>query len=137
MEGELVKEWQEKIDEKSDQIAEVSGQMGRRHYSVGRFFILNDMKKALKEESLMISKRLNEFKGGMRSLLRCLEDEEIGKEEQEESIDVFRVDGELDWERIHRLILRECRRLADGLPIYAHRQEILTRIHGEQVNFFP
>ncbi|MBA0551859.1 hypothetical protein Golob_022720 [Gossypium lobatum] len=133
MEGELVKEWQKKIDEKSDQIAEVSGQMGERHYSMGRFFMLNDKKKALNEQSLMISKRLNEFKGGMRSLLRCLEDEKIGKEEQEESVDVFRVDGKLDWERIHRLILRECRRLADGLPIYAHRQEILTRIHGEQI----
>ena len=107
--------------------------MCKRHYSDGRFFKLNDKKKALTAERLMISKRLKEFKGGMRSLLRCLEDGEIENEEKEETVDVFRIDGEFDWKRIHRLILREFRRLEDGLPIYAHRQEILTRIHGEQV----
>ena len=136
VEGELVKKWQKKIEEKSDEIADVSGQMGKRHYPVGRFFELNEKKKALMAERSMISKRLKEFKGGMRSLLGCLEDGEIGNEEEGEAVDVFRVDGEFDWKRIHRLILREFRRLEDGLPIYAHRQEILTRIHGEQVKIY-
>ncbi|XVE83095.1 hypothetical protein DITRI_Ditri16bG0059800 [Diplodiscus trichospermus] len=136
MEGELVKKWQKKLEEKSDEIANVSGQKGqkgRRHYSLGRFYELNEKKKALMAERSMISKRLKEFKGGMRSLLGCLEDGEIGNEEEEEGVEVFRVDGEFDWKRIHGLISRECRRLDDGLPIYAHRQEILTRIHGEQI----
>ncbi|XWS29571.1 hypothetical protein CRYUN_Cryun24cG0040300 [Craigia yunnanensis] len=133
MEGEFVKKWQKRIEEKSNEIADVSGQMGKRHYSVGRFFELNAKKKALTAERLMISKRLKEFKGGMRSLLRCLEDGEIGNEEEEEAVDVFRIEGEFDCKRIHRLILREFRRLEDGLPIYAHRQEILTRIRGEQI----
>ncbi|XP_022775002.1 ATP-dependent RNA helicase DEAH11, chloroplastic-like [Durio zibethinus] len=133
MEGELVKKWQKRIEEKSDEIADVSGQMGKRHYPMGRFFDLNEKKKASMAERSMISKRLKEFKGGMRSLLRCLEDGEIGNEEEEEALEVFRVVGEFDWKRIHKLILREFRRLEDGLPIYAHRQEILTRIHGEQI----
>ncbi|XWS44977.1 hypothetical protein CRYUN_Cryun15aG0096200 [Craigia yunnanensis] len=133
VEGELVKKWQKKIEEKSDEIAVVSGQMGKRHHSGGRFFELNEIKKALMAERSMISKRLREFKGGMRTLLGCLKDGEIGNEEEEEGVEVFRVDGEFDWKRIHGLILRECRRLEDGLPIYAYRQEILTRIHGEQI----
>ncbi|WRX07906.1 Helicase [Theobroma cacao] len=133
MEGELVKKWKEKIEEKSDEIADVAAQTGKRHCSRGRFFELNDKKKGLMAERSMISKRLKEFKGGMRSLLGCLEDGVIGNVEEGDGVEVFRFDGELDWERIHRLILRECRRLEDGLPIYAHRQEILTRIHGEQI----
>ncbi|KAB2008594.1 hypothetical protein ES319_D10G109800v1 [Gossypium barbadense] len=133
MEGELVRKWQKKINEKSDEIADLSGQMGKRKYSLGRFYELHDKKKTLKAERSTISKRLKEFKGGMRSLLRCLETGEIGNEEGDEGVEVYRVEGELDWKLIHQLILRECRRLEDGLPIYAHRQEILTRIHGQQV----
>lgn len=133
MEGELVRKWQKKINEKSDEIADLSGQMGKRKYSLGRFYELHDKKKTLKAERSTISKRLKEFKGGMRSLLRCLETGEIGNEEGDEGVEVYRVEGELDWKLIHQLILRECRRLEDGLPIYARRQEILTRIHGQQV----
>lgn len=133
MEGELVRKWQKKINEKSDEIANLSGQMRMRKNSLGKFYELNDKKKALKAERSTISKRLKEFKGGMRSLLRCLETGEIGNEEGDEGVEVYRVEGELDWKLIHQLILRECRRLEDGLPIYAHRQEILTRIHGQQV----
>ncbi|KAF2283943.1 hypothetical protein GH714_017447 [Hevea brasiliensis] len=46
---------------------------------------------------------------------------------------VFTLEGDFDWERIHRLVLREIRRLEDGLPIYSHRQEILRKICGKQV----
>ena len=87
-------------------------------------------------ERLMISKQLKEFKGGMGSLLRCLEDGKIKNEEEEKVVDVFRIDGEFDYKRIHRLILREFKRLEDSLPIYAHRQNILIRIHGEQVKIY-
>ncbi|KAK8477095.1 hypothetical protein V6N13_024271 [Hibiscus sabdariffa] len=134
MEGELVKKWQKKINEKSDEIAKLSAQMGKRNYLLRRFYELNDTKKALMAERSAISKRLKEFKGGLGSLLRCLEDGVIvGNEEDDKGVEVFRVEGVLDWKKIHQMILRECRRLEDGLPIYAHRQEILTRIHGEQI----
>ncbi|KAK8663837.1 hypothetical protein V6N13_083642 [Hibiscus sabdariffa] len=134
MEGTLVKKWQEKISEKSDEIAKLSAQMGKRNYSFSKFYELDDTKKALMGERSVISKRLKEFKGGMESLLRCLESGVvIGNDEDDKGVEVFRVEGEVDWKRIHQLILRECRRLEDGLPIYAHRQEILTRIHGEQI----
>ncbi|GMJ08687.1 hypothetical protein like AT4G01020 [Hibiscus trionum] len=134
MDGELVKKWQRKINEKSDEIASLSAQMSKRNYLLRRFYELNDTKKALMAERSAISKRLKEFKGGMGSLLRCLEDGVVmGNEEDDKGVEVFRVEGELDWKRIHQLILRECRRLEDGLPIYAHRQEILTRIHCEQI----
>ncbi|KAK8556713.1 hypothetical protein V6N13_064725 [Hibiscus sabdariffa] len=134
MEGKLVKKWQEKISEKSDEIAKLSALMGKRNCSFSKFYELDDTKKALMGERSMISKRLKEFKGGMESLLRCLEGGVvIGNDEDDKGVEVFRVEGEVDWKRIHQLILRECRRLEDGLPIYAHRQEILTRIHGEQI----
>ncbi|KAE8696233.1 Helicase domain-containing protein [Hibiscus syriacus] len=136
MGGELVKKWQKKIDEKSDEITKLSAQMGKRNNSVRRFSELNDTKKALKAERSTIWKRLEEFKGGMGSLLRCLEDGVIignEDEDEDEGVEVFRVEGEIDWKRIHQLILWECRRLEDGLPIYAYRQKILARIHYEQV----
>ncbi|KAE8700079.1 Helicase domain-containing protein [Hibiscus syriacus] len=135
MGGELVKKWQKKINEKSDEITKLSAQMGKRNNSVRRFYELNDTKKALIAERSTISKRLREFKGAMGSLLRCLEDGVvIGNEvEEDKGVEVFRVEGELDWKRIHQFVLRECKRLEDGLPIYAYRQEILTRIHCEQI----
>ena len=92
----MVKKWQKKIEEKSDEIADISRQIGQKHYSVERFFELNDKKKALTAERLMISKRLKEFKEGMGSLLRCLEDGKIRNEEEEKVVDVFRIDGEFD-----------------------------------------
>ncbi|OMO56179.1 hypothetical protein CCACVL1_26714 [Corchorus capsularis] len=133
LEGELVRKWQKKIEGKSDEIAGVSRQMSKRNYSIGGFCDLNDKKKALMAERSMISKRLKEFKGALRSLLGRLEAGEARNEGEEEAVEVFQLDGEFDEKRLHRLILRECRRLEDGLPIYAHRQEILTRIHGEQI----
>lgn len=56
------------------------------------------------------------------------------EETGEDSVPIFKfVRGEFNWNRIHHLILRECKRLDDGLPIYAYRQEILQRIYLEQV----
>ncbi|OMO73041.1 hypothetical protein COLO4_27299 [Corchorus olitorius] len=115
MEGELVRKWQKKIEGKSDEIAGVSRQMSKRNYSIGGFCDLNDKKKALMAERSMISKRLKEFKGALRSLLGRLEAGEARNEEEEEAVEVFQLDGEFDEKRLHRLILRECRRLEDGI----------------------
>lgn len=81
------------------------------------------------DEKNLVERRLKEFESAMQCLLKYLED---GGDDVE-GVKVFRFDGGFDWKRIHCLIKRECRRLEDGLPIYAYRSDILQEIHYQQV----
>ena len=82
----------------------------------------------LVDEKNLVERRLKEFESAMQCLLKYLE----GGVDVE-GVTVFRFDGGFDWKRIHCLIKRECRRLEDGLPIYAYRSDILQEIHYQQV----
>ena len=82
----------------------------------------------LRETIEKVERRLKEFESAMQCLLKYLE----GGVDVE-GVTVFRFDGGFDWKRIHCLIKRECRRLEDGLPIYAYRSDILQEIHYQQV----
>jgi ATP-dependent RNA helicase DHX8/PRP22 len=64
----------------------------------------------------------------------CGTDDE--EEVDEEGVDVFGIirEGEdVDFVRLHMMMLRECRRLNEGLPIYAYRTKILNHIFNNQV----
>lgn len=89
---------------------------------------LVEKKKGLVDEKNLVERRLKEFESAMQCLLKYLE----GGVDVE-GVTVFRFDGGFDWKRIHCLIKRECRRLEDGLPIYAYRRDILQEIHYQQV----
>lgn len=93
-----------------------------------------EKKKALEAERDLVVKRLEEFKNAMKSILRFLKRSDCSC--SEEDVDVFSLEGAYDWPRIHSLIRRECRRLDDGLPIYAHRRTILKKIYSQQVRLF-
>lgn len=75
--------------------------------------------------------RVREFKIGIRCIVDYLE----GRQKNwDGEIPVFRLsDGEINGGRIYWMMMRECRHLDDGLPIYACRQAILKQIHYEQV----
>ena len=120
--GDCVKKVRAEIEEKTRQVESFSSKRGIKIEAFER-------KKAIEAERDLVVKRLEEFKNGMKSIVRFLE----GRDGEKDDVAVFSLEGDYDWPRIHSLIRRECRRLEDGLPIYAYRRNILKRIHGEQV----
>lgn len=131
LECEEVNEWQNELLRLSGEIARVQGLL-RKPNKLPALDKLTSEREGLVHERGLISKRLIEFKSSMTCILNYLE----GKHSQEccdGEIEVFRFNGDFDWNRFHHLIVRECRRLRDGLPIYAFRQEILQQIYEQQV----
>lgn len=127
--GEVVREWELKLGEVIVEIDKVKALMRRRGTSLRVFGELSKKEKGLLSERLMIEKRLMEFKSAML----CIRDHVEGNA-VEEPLQVFKFEnGQVDWSRIHQLIVRECRRLDDGLPIYACRQGILQEVYNQQI----
>ncbi|KAJ0265970.1 ATP-dependent RNA helicase DEAH12 [Hirschfeldia incana] len=124
--GEGVEKVRREIDERSRRIESYASKRGLR---VEVF----EKKKALEAERDLVVKRLEEFKIAMMSIVKFLNRSDCSEVDREDDVDVFSLEGDYDWPRIHCLIRRECRRLDDGLPIYAHRRTILKKIHSQQV----
>ena len=97
---------------------------------------LDLQKKTLEAEKELVDAKIAEYKASMslirRAMLYGTDDEE---EVEEEGVDVFGIgEGEdVDFVRLHMMMLRECRRLNEGLPIYAYRRKILNHIFNNQV----
>ncbi|KAM0853129.1 hypothetical protein ACQ4PT_051271 [Festuca glaucescens] len=97
---------------------------------------LDLQKKTLEAEKDLVDAKIAEYKAAMslirRAMLRGTGDDE---EVEEEGVDVFGIgEGEdVDFVRLHMMMLRECRRLNEGLPIYAYRRKILNHIFNNQV----
>ncbi|VVB13946.1 unnamed protein product [Arabis nemorensis] len=127
--GGSVKKVETEIDEKVRKIESLSSKRGLK-------LEVFERKKVLEAEKDLVVKRLEEFKNAMKSIVRFLKGKngsESDGDGGEEDVAVFDLERPFDWRRIHSLIRRECRRLEDGLPIYAYRRNILKRIHGEQI----
>uniref|UniRef100_A0A2P2JTQ8 RNA helicase n=1 Tax=Rhizophora mucronata TaxID=61149 RepID=A0A2P2JTQ8_RHIMU len=88
-----------------------------------------DKKKGLSAEMEGIVRRIEEFRSGMNCVIDYLE----GREIEELGVLRFGTEGGFNWGRLHSLLLRESRRLEDGLPLYGFRREILQAMHGHQV----
>lgn len=129
-EGDLVEKWVKKLGNVVDEINKVSAFMGkpRRLASANELLM---KRKGLQAERDFILDRLLEFKSAVKCIENYLENRAM---DEEGNVPIFGfLDGEIVWRRIYRLMMRECRRLDDGLPIYAHRRKILKQIHQEQV----
>lgn len=124
-----VKKWEEKLEGVNKELDAVNAAIrGRNHVQL--FEELRKKKEGLVGERELILKRLDEFKVGVGCLLSHIE----GGEEDENGLpSSFRFDDELNWPRIYHLMRRECRRLEDGLPIYAYRRELLRHISSQQI----
>ncbi|KAH7860615.1 hypothetical protein Vadar_015579 [Vaccinium darrowii] len=127
IEGDLVQTWQKKLGLVVDEIGKVKTRL-RDHNSIGVYEEMTRKKVGLESEKRVIEKRIGEFKSAMECVLSFLE-ERLSVED----FKVIRLSSHFDWVRIHCLIKRECRRLEDGLPIYAFREDILRDIYNQQV----
>lgn len=133
LDGVLVQIWEQKLGFLMNEIDGVSSLL-RKHNRIGVYSDLCKKKKGLEAERDLIKLRIDEFKNGIKCIIQYLEEEEKGFVENEEGFRVLKFGGEeFDWDRIHCLMMRECRRLDDGLPIFAFRQQILKQIHCQQV----
>ncbi|KAL6225136.1 hypothetical protein ACLB2K_003988 [Fragaria x ananassa] len=88
--------------------------------------------KRCKVELELVESRIREFRSGMNCLLAHVEGKELG-DYGEEGIKLFKFGEIREWSKIQSFMMRECRRLEEGLPIYAHRQQILEQINNQQV----
>lgn len=134
IDGEGVEKWNKKRDDLLDEIRKISALLGKPK-RLKEHMELSDRKKRLTHERNLLEKRVKEFKSAMNCMLTHLE----GKRTEscgEQNVQVFKFEGDYNWGRIHSLMLRECRRLKDGLPIYAYRQDILEQVHSQQVLSF-
>lgn len=132
MEGDMIKNWQKKLGVVLNEIQKIDGSLKKRN-NLAVYYELSQRKQGLVSEKGLIVNRIKEFECGMKCLLDYVEGKKSGEGCGEEVVKVFDLKGGFDWCRIHCLMMRECRRLEDGLPIYAFRQEILRQIHCQQV----
>lgn len=137
MEGKEVKRWVEESERLSKEIERVSRlRRNRWHFSSTNRNV--DPRRGLVDEKHQVERRLKEFDSAMDCILKHLaegadmEGADVEVEDRR-SVNVLKFDGRCDWKRIHCLIRRECRRLEDGLPIYAYRKDILREIHDQKV----
>ncbi|XP_052195385.1 ATP-dependent RNA helicase DEAH11, chloroplastic-like [Diospyros lotus] len=136
MEGDLVQQWEKKRGVLMDEIAGVASAHRKRHgvrqLLLNVFEEISKKKAALESEKHLIERRIAEFKFSMQCILNYL-GVAPSVECSDEELEVFKFSRHFEWVRLHCLIRRECRRLEDGLPIYAFRREILRQIYSQQV----
>lgn len=106
----------------------------RSRNSFRDFDQLHLQKKTLEAEKDLVDAKIAEYKAAMSSIRRAMLG---GTDDEEEGVGVFGIgEGEdVDFVRLHMMMLRECRRLNEGLPIYAYRRKILNHIFNNQVTF--
>ncbi|MCL7028933.1 hypothetical protein MKW94_007213 [Papaver nudicaule] len=122
--GEIVRKLHEEIESISDEIADIQGLL-----KLGRLsFNANAKKEELSAKRSAIKNRLTEFREALGYLLKGLHDEYSSSE-----VDVYKLNEAFDWSRVHCVLMRECRRLEENLPIYMSRRKILQEVHTQQV----
>ncbi|XP_059644630.1 ATP-dependent RNA helicase DEAH11, chloroplastic-like [Cornus florida] len=130
LEGDLVKKWQRNLGIVLKEIASITTTLSKPNRIIDHNKLL-DKRAGLNSERDLMEKRIQEFKSGMKCILAHLE----GRLEDpcDDGVEVFKFGRRFEWCWIFNLMTRECRRLEDGLPIYAFRQEILKRIYNQQI----
>lgn len=131
---------EQKISELSMKINNVSVLLKNRS-KLRRFNELREERDRLLSERKQLRDQRLEFRAAMGCLLAKLGEQldDIHSDWHEETncwdgqVETFCLGDKLDWNQIHGLMTRECRRLEDGLPIYGCRREILSLIFSSQV----
>ncbi|KAH9626355.1 hypothetical protein KSS87_010049 [Heliosperma pusillum] len=116
------------LDDEIKQINEVMKRQQRLHV----FTELDYRRMRLIGDKRVILKRIEEFEGAMECIDCYVNGREL-KLKFEDPPPAFQFKPELDWVRIYSLIIRECRRLEDGLPIYVKRRELLRLVQHQQI----
>lgn len=132
MEGKEINRWIKEWDRLSKEIKDVNSLLGKP-FPIRVQDENIDRKKMLDGEKNLVEKRLKEFEYAMENILMYLD--ENNNNDDDDDVNVIRFGERFDWEKICNFIVRERRRLEDGLPIYAYRNEILQQIYHQQVPY--
>ncbi|KAI7753519.1 hypothetical protein M8C21_007686 [Ambrosia artemisiifolia] len=130
MEGDSVINLQNNLDELYREINRLDLLLKKRNRLVVHME-LSKKKDGKVRESEMIRRRVSEFKSAMECFIDYLDGRGLDSH-RSDVVKVVMLEGEYDWIKLYSMIKRECRRLDDGLPIYADREDILSQIHCQQ-----
>ncbi|KAK9134221.1 hypothetical protein Syun_013551 [Stephania yunnanensis] len=132
-EGEEVKQWTKRIEAVSDDVKEIKARLGKGNGLKSALELIS-MSEGLVAERGLMEKRIGEFKAAMYCILDHLGD--LGPDDEcadrDDQVRIFEFRRDFDWNRIHYLIKRECKRLEANLPIYGYRRPILRHICSQQ-----
>ena len=128
MEGKEINRWINEWDRISKEIKQVNSLLSKP-FPIRVQDENLDRKKMLDGEQNLVEKRLKEFEYAMENILMYLEE----NNNNDDDVNVIKFGERFDWEKICNFIVRERRRLEEGLPIYAYRKEILQQIYHQQV----
>lgn len=118
------------------EIQNITSQL-RNKNSVQFYLEMKARREKLGEDKQQLEARLSEFQASVRCILKHIgEKQDEVEASYEYSVEPFKfggLTGAIDWGRIHHVMVRECRRLDDGLPIYSYRRKILKEFLFNQV----
>ncbi|KAG9443171.1 hypothetical protein H6P81_019025 [Aristolochia fimbriata] len=129
LKADLVSLCMSKVDSLTDKIAHVTLLLAR-HNSLHDAHQYLAKREELYEQKEQIVRRLDEYKVAMLCILSHLDGPRL--EACTLDVEVFDFKGGTEWDRLHRFMTRERKRLEEALPIYGHRREILKRFQTEQ-----
>ncbi|XAR49478.1 RNA helicase [Bertholletia excelsa] len=132
LEGELVQRVRKRAEILRNDAVKISALL-RKPKTISVLSELQQKRKALLDEINLILNRTEEFKSAMKSVLTYIEGDDSKDSPASGELEVLHFGNGLHWNQIHHIVMRECRRLEDGLPIYAFRLQILRQFVSEKV----
>lgn len=133
LKGESMKRCEQRIGEITAEIKKVSVELGGRN-RLKDYEELYAKRTQLRTEEQQLKKMMEEFRAAMHFILRHLGEplDEVGME-KEAPFELLKFAGGRDWGCVHSVMVRECRRFDNKLPIFAFRRQILRNIVANQV----
>ncbi|KAL7199797.1 hypothetical protein ACSBR2_021990 [Camellia fascicularis] len=133
LEGEVMQSMVKKRKVLQNEAENLSARL-RKPQKLGLLFgDLPGKAKGLRDEIGLITNRMEEFRSAMKWVLNYLQGNNSKDSVISGETEVFKFEDGLDLSRIHCIVMRECRRLEEGLPIYGFRLEIIRKVLSEQV----
>lgn len=133
LEGEVMQRMVKKREVLQNEAENLSARL-RKPQKLGLLFgDLLGKAKGLRDEIGLITNRMEEFRSAMKWVLNYLQGNNSKDSVISGETEVFKFKNGLDLSRIHCIVMRECRRLEEGLPIYGFRLEIIRKVLSEQV----
>ncbi|XP_028055489.1 ATP-dependent RNA helicase DEAH11, chloroplastic-like, partial [Camellia sinensis] len=133
LEGEVMQRMVKKREVLQNEAENLSARL-RKPQKLGLLFgDLPGKAKGLRDEIGLITNRMEEFRSAMKWVLNYLQGNNSKDSVISGETEVFKFEDGLDLSRIHCIVMRECRRLEEGLPIYGFRLEIIRKVLSEQV----
>ncbi|KAF5936910.1 hypothetical protein HYC85_024416 [Camellia sinensis] len=135
LEGEVMQRMVKKREVLQNEAENLSARL-RKPQKLGLLYgELPGKAKGLRDEIGLITNRMEEFRSAMKWILNYLQGNNSKDSVISGETEVFKFEDGLDLSRIHCIVMRECRRLEEGLPIYGFRLDIIRKVRSEQKYF--